>query len=792
MATLSPTESMLTATDRVKLAEEFLRGAKWHLIFSRGSGKSVNGMKTRVRIYAAGCPMNALHEVQVLLAAQKPVQDPEIDGVALSGTYYHRTSWWTGKIGAPMGVTPGVISIVRELTDDVNLQNTNTVEDDCGNETTIRFVWDAESIEDVTLAEHSGEQGFQVKIGGVNRDPETGYYSYYVTTTERKYLNLPEHVTGEDAFSTDYAEAWLGMRGTISAPTDDAGQPVAVLDPDAFVAGTAKSVSWRRNNDDCTLDAEGRKKVAKRDVTTMEACQKDIYKEADAVEVSAQAAKLGHAPDAAGGVKKSHKSDLRADGLFVNRTDTDTEKKVADSRKVDASTVFDMESTATQTNVPASEVPALPAAGAGKTYTLQVEKTPGDLRTAALAVKQELDVAEARVVRETDLLKDETTVESVSATALGDPLPAGGGKITAHEDTLTPGGKFRRRKIIRQAKAAASWVVSTVTTALTRVVSTTHVNQPAPLITAVTPVVGVRRELAKRSNPDGTFEHVIQDTTSVEGPTGALLSQKDQFKEVVVSKTRNRRGSVQAALSGGTGGIVSEASNNLQDDGTYDAAEQLLQEKPVQYSKYDTDHTLYGKRITERNEHQGVELVLAAEKYGSVGYEKSPGGLKNTMRTTWDLSAIPDEGRVLMRVKGGDVRHNYETVQRFFKTDPGYAKSGLVLADGNVIYTTKVDAHESGGYIRTDTADTPIKNISESISKVYMYTEENYNNTGEEASIVLDLYMLSFANAEWAALVAEVGAFINPSAFTVRWQLNQYWLYDGLLYFENTTTTAGT
>jgi hypothetical protein len=793
MANLSQTESLMSATDRQKLAREFLEGAKWKLIFSRGSGKSVNGMKTRVRIYATGCPANALHEVQQLLSEEIPVLNPQIDGVAMSGTYYHRTSWWAGKIGAPMSVTPGTVSIIRELTDDVNLQNTNTVEDDCGNTTTIRFVWDAESIEDVTLAEHSGDQGYQVKIGGVNRDPETGFYSYYVTTTERKYLNLPEHVTGEDAFSTDYAEAWLGMRGTIAAPTDDAGAPVAVLNPDVFEAGVSKGVSWRRNNDDCTLDAEGRKKVAKRDITTMEACQKDIFKEADAVEVSAQVAKLGHAPAAANGVKKSHKSDLRADGLFVNRIDTDTEKKVVDSRKVDSSTVYEVEASTVQTNIPVAEVPALPAAGNGRTYSLQVEKTPGDLRVAALSSKQELAVAEAKVVRETDLLKDETTVESVAATPLGAPTPAGAGKITANVDTLTPGGYFRRQQIVKQAKAAASWVVSTVTMMLSRTTSTTSLNQPTPLITAVIPEVGIRKERVKRSNPDGTFEWVTQDTESVQATTGVLLTQKDQFKEAVVERVRNRRGFVQADAAGGTGGIVAEASNSLQEDGTADVTTQKVTEKPVTLSKYDVDQTLYGKRITERNEHQTVEMVLAAEAYGSVGYEKTPGGLKNTMKTYWDLSGIPADGRILMRVKGGDATHNYETIQRFFPVDPGYyPKTGLVVADGWVIYTSKVDAHESGGFIRTDTVETPIVDIIEWIDKVYIYEEDNYNNTGETATINLYRYIFQAENARWDTLVAEVEGFLRPDSFSFQWNLNKYGLYSGSVAFESEQVTYGT
>lgn len=788
----SSAPSMISATERIALAEEFLRGAKWKLIYARGSGKSVNGTKVRIRMYAVGCPANSLREVQDLLAAEKPIKDPMIDGMAMSGTYYHRTSWWTGKIGAPMSVVPGTVTIVRELTDDVNLQNTNTVEDDCGNTTTIRFVWDAESIEDVTAIPESGDQGFQVKIGGVNRDPETGYYSYYVTITERKFQYVPEHVVGEDAFSTDYAEAWLGLRGTIAAPLDDEGAPVTVLNPDVFEVGKAKSVTWRKNTEDCTYDAEGRLKIAKRNVITGEACEVDIYKEVDRIETSAQVAKLGHAPAATGGIKKSHKSDLRQDGLWNNTVGTDTEKKVADSTKVLASTIFETEVSAVQTNIPEAEVPALPAAGNGATSTLQVEKTQGDLRIARLATKTELNVADASVTRETDLLKDETSTEDVAAAPLGNPPAAGLGLVTSHRDTKTPGGKYRRLKIVKRAKSAASWVVNAASTWLTRMTSSTDVNQLVPANTSPIAEVGKKKEVVKRSNPDGTFENVLQTTESIERLNGPLLLSKDQFKETVVEQTRNKRGAVQADAAGGSGGLVSQASDSLQEDGTHEAVKQSTVEKPVSLSRYDTSNTLHGKRITERNEHQTNEATLAADKYGSVGYEKTPGGLKNTMKTYWDLSVLPADGRILSRKKWGTVTFNAEMIQRVFPTDPGYGKTGLVVADNNTIYTSEIDAHESGAFIRTDTANTPIQNITEWVEHTYIYTEENYNNTGEDATINLYVFIRDFTNVQWPTVAGYISGFVNPSTYDLQWNLNDYWLYNGSISVRNMSVTLGT
>lgn len=786
----SSAEVMMTKTDRERLAKDFLAGAKWKLIFSRGSGKSVDGMKTRMRIYAAGCPHNSLREVQEMLAAEKPVTNPEVDGVAITGTYYHRTSWWAGKVGAPMSVTPGTVSIIRELTDDINLQNTNTVEDDCGNTTTIRFVWDAESIEDVSTIDGSGDQGFQVRIGGVNRDSETGYYSYYVTTTERKYLHVPEHVVGEDALSTSYSEAWLGMRGTIAAPTDDEGNPVSVLNPDTFEQGVTKRTSWRKNAEDCTNDAEGNKTVAKRNVLTSERCDKDIFREIDVTETSAQAAKLGHAAEPANGLKQSHKSDLRPDGLFNNTVGKEQERKVVNAQEAGASDAFKSSTSATQSNIPVAEVPSLPAPGNGFTHTLRIEKTPGDLRNATLATDFEKDVSNARVSREDTILKEETTVESIALAPLGNPPPAGGGVITAHVDELTPGGKYRRRAAVRRAKAAASWVVTTITTWLGKTTSTKHVNQPAPLITDMPPTIGIRRELRKSNNEDGTFEHDLSETESVQRETGVLLASRDQYFDEVVAVTKNRRGAIQANPSGGTSGLTSGARSNLQEDGTFDATEQLKTEKPVQFSRKETDQTLYGKRITERHAHQSGEVTLDGNLYGGYGYEKTPGGLLNTSKTYWDLAGIPAEGRVLKREKGGTVTMDYEDIDRFFATDPGYGKTGLVLADGNVIYTSTITAHESGGFIRSDRAVTPRKNITEYISKTYIYTQENSN--GDEETVNLQLYIFSFTNLEWAELAATVGGFVSPANLSISWKLNEFWLYNGEVSWHLEQITAGT
>jgi len=110
MQTTAP--SKLGSVDREKLAAEFLAGAKWRLVSSRGSSTAAAGSsRIRLRIAAAGCPRNSLREVHQMLAEKTPVVDPVVDGVVYAGTFAHRASWWTIQQGS------GALMVVRELAD---------------------------------------------------------------------------------------------------------------------------------------------------------------------------------------------------------------------------------------------------------------------------------------------------------------------------------------------------------------------------------------------------------------------------------------------------------------------------------------------------------------------------------------------------------------------------------------------------------------------------------------------------------------------------------------------------
>jgi hypothetical protein len=222
-APLQPKAAVLPKSERQKIAAAFLKSAQWSVLTMRGTrvqdkpAPEEDASRVTMRVFAKGCPAHALREVIEALAAETPVAGFVADGVSQRGEWYHRASWWARDAQSSKS-GDSTMTIYREMSDGV-ITETNVVEDGCGSRTTIRFVWDASEVEDFSGIDNAGEQGYAVRIAGVNRDSETGLFSYYVTTTERKTQYLPEHKTSGDAFTDSYDADFLGLRGTVAAPT---------------------------------------------------------------------------------------------------------------------------------------------------------------------------------------------------------------------------------------------------------------------------------------------------------------------------------------------------------------------------------------------------------------------------------------------------------------------------------------------------------------------------------------------------------------------------------------------
>lgn len=143
--------------------------------------------------------------------------------------------------------------------------------------------------------------------------PESNLFFYYVTVTERKTQHVPEYLSGEDAFSKDYEETWTGVRGDLEDPVDDAGGAVSVYDPAVAAIGETLAIQWSKNQEDCTLNAQGRKEKAKANVDAGRSCSRTVFDETDVERVSG-ASQASDTPAPSGGAAYDYQSNSAPTG----------------------------------------------------------------------------------------------------------------------------------------------------------------------------------------------------------------------------------------------------------------------------------------------------------------------------------------------------------------------------------------------------------------------------------------------------------------------------------------------
>lgn len=276
-APTQPQAAALPKSERQKIAAAFLKTAQWGILGMRGTrvqdkpAPEKDASRVTMRVFAKGCPAHALREALEALAAATPVQSFVADGMAQPGEWHHRAAWWARDAQSSRS-GDATLTLFREMSDGP-VTETNVVEDGCGSRTTIRFVWDASEVEDISGIDNAGDQGFAVRIAGVNRDSETGLFSYYVTTTERKTLVWGPQVVSEDYYRKVEVQSWEGVRGSLDSPTDDEGGSITLPTSGittesegggegAVTLGVTTEVTSSRDPGDCTLDVEA--KVEKR------------------------------------------------------------------------------------------------------------------------------------------------------------------------------------------------------------------------------------------------------------------------------------------------------------------------------------------------------------------------------------------------------------------------------------------------------------------------------------------------------------------------------------------------
>ena len=837
----------LNKTERTKEAEKFLSVAVWKSIsFNSTSAKAGSSPRFRMRVFAKGCPRHALREVHELLAKSATVRDPVIDGVVQPGTFYHRGAGYL-KDERTSEAGTATYTLVRDFFDGP-VSESDTVEDGCGNKTSIRFEWDRDSVEDLaTLANSLGgsggvqPQGTVIRIAGVSRDPETNLFSYYVTVTETKTVIFPEYLLAEDAFSQEKEALWLGLYGDAANPVDsntDAAPDPAVPSPGALAAGTTAQVSWSKNKDDCTLNAQARKRIAKSVPEAAVTCTKTLFEERDGTSAKAASSKLGHAPTPSGGKVTTHKSVLRPDRLWDNDKDENQEFPVSGARVSTEKTKFDETVTTVSKSQAKGSAPKASVSG-GVITVPTVVKTPGDLLDVSVTVKRELPGARA-ATSAVDKFNEESVEEDVAAAALGAAPPASSGTTVQHVDRNTPGGLFSRRKVTRKEKPgsrgatyskdkfgeevsiedvsatplgaapdAAAGVTETHTDndtpgglfsrrkitrtelpgdrAVTKsdnqfesVVSTTDVAAD-PLGDPPPAAAGVETDHRDQSTPGGLYQRV--KTVKTDKPGGrAVTSSKTAYgtEDETVDVAAVSFGDAPAAADG----VITTHAATSMPSGLVTRRMNVKRERTVVAASESVTVTPWATFKTVRDKSMAGKKVLPEGEYGRVENSLTPGSMYDR-ETTQLVPGSVKSGTILSHTKGGNRFMTEETIETI-ETVKNFGTTGLINAGvpgAAQIREVTFSYQEDGTYRKRVTTRTASPRIW--IDAQYSYLDLNTNPSLPD--VIVSVYHYQFLNVtpkEAQALLQEgvSGEGKANVRVSVSMKINEFGLYGGTFH----------
>lgn len=786
-------DAVLVKSERARQADEFLSVAVWKSIsFNSTSAKAGASPRFRMRIFAKGCPRHAIREVHESLAKHNPVVNPVVDGVVQPGTFYHRGAGYL-KDERTSEAGTATYTLVRDFFDGP-VSETDVVEDGCGNKTSIRFEWDRDDVEDLaTLVNSLGgtdgvsPQGTVVRIAGISRDPESGLFSYYVTVTETKTIIFPEFTAAEDAFSRDKEASWLGLLGTAAAPIDsntdstpNPAVPAAGVSPD----GTLTQVSWTKNRDDCTLNAQVKKRVATEDVTAGQSCVKTLFEHRDGLSVRAAGGPLGAAPEPANGVIVNNKDVLRPDKLWDTDKDTTQELPVASARVSSDVTAFETNVVTVSRSQAKGSAPAASASG-GVITAPTVEKTPGDLENVTVAVKTELPGARS-VTDSEDAFTEEHVVEDVAAAALGDAPAAAAGLVTTHTDNNTPGGLFGRRKTTRKEKTGLREVVKRDNLFESAVV--TDDVAAAPLGDPPAAAAGVITDHVDQNTPGGLYRR--RKTVSTDKP-GARASTTDKTAYDVTEETADVAAVPLGEAPVAAGGVITAHTDQNMPSGLVSRRKRVKRETAVEAASESLSVTPWASFKTVSDKSMAVKKVLPAGEFGQVRNTLTPGNMYDR-ETTQLVPGSVVAGTILSHTKGGnkfstmEMKETVETVKDFGVT--GLTNDGVPGAAQ--IRDVTFSLQEDGTYRKRET-------VRIASAKIWIYASYSYTDYNTNASlpdVTVSVYHYQFLNASEAEAVALLGQSVSGSAnvrVSCRMDINEFGLYGGTFHRTVRTESAG-
>lgn len=775
---------------RREAAAAWLRAAKWNVASMRGvraipavAGEedAPNPPRRGMRLFVKGCPLHFMSDIILLLSEEGPVTDPIADGVVIPGVWYPRPAIWN-RDGATSDNGDNTKTLIRDFGDGP-LSYQIDVEDGCGSRTAVRYVFDAVSVEALPadLEPCSSGQGITTRIGGVSRDINTGYFNYFVTVTERKTVYMGENqcdspsrgvLTSEDAFFEEFAADWLGLRGSPSAPVNDAGEYVPVWTPVSISMGTSANVQWSRSPEDCTLSAQGRKRVAKRNVVAGVSCSKDLFSEQDTESISGVTTPLEHAPEPADGVSYEYQSKLRGDRLRDNSKAKKTERPVAEAQ---VSVEEDLYSRVETRDDRSQRVdPEAASVGGGLIVSPSTAKTPGNLKNNHVVKRREKPVSRARVAKSEDLFGYEESVTDRGQPSEAAPPTPGAGISGSSTTERSPGDlknntvSFKREKAVVDARKAVSDDV------FTRKEQSVDENMPTGTPSA-TVANGVIEEVSCDKTPGGNKRVTRTRTEEHSVPDVALAESADAFHRTAEQESVGVDGS--AAAPPAAGGVTQAVSRQRTPGGKYRKRISTNREITVMGAEVVTSKTPFGVQVRRLDKSVLASIALGAGEYGTVINSVTPGNLFNTVKD----SITPTLGARYTHEKGGDY---FSTFERYTEVAPSTAVFGAVGLVGKTITTESISRDDNNHVRRTLMVETAgPERVLELFTK-FSFTPA----VGGVVRLGSIAWSRLFMNANWATVVAAATLYVADGDFEMGFGLhiNKFGLWDGTLSFKVT------
>lgn len=633
--------ALYNSTTKIEEAKRFLANVVWtyETVSERGTApKDGKHNRITIRRFAPGAPGGCVREVLDLLTQQAPYADPVISNMVFPGKWQPKVSWFRKDSRyETVNYKTHTVTLVQEL---VPADDNGEVENipgggNCAQSEEFQYVWDAA---EVTSPEPPYPQGVTYRVQGVNRDDESGLFSYVIHKTVAHMQYTPPYVSAKTATSTRVTESWSNLYDSDLAELD---LPEEGTDLETGEAVTVE----RRQNDDCTWDiAVHRTKTTPNEAA--EQCKKVLTQHEHSTSKSGQTAPLGEAPAAKGGVHYEYASKLEEDGTYTNTVGKTTEININSHAVQRRGTLYGVQKTVTDVNT--TDNPVNDPVGIGE--TIEVTRTPGGLynveRTCfILCAPSELAETRATTIAQSSCLTKDVADEKIS-----DEATASGGVITSYQQSMNEIGKWERCTTVVTEIPVTDCAVQTEVTIRGTRVTTVNIHQPENVAQETKATcIGDSVQITKT---DGGLYNISKTSVRMaeEMCTGwsgsATVFEKNYSCQTVGPEKLSCLGEGIDSIGVASNGVIKTASSSLTELGAYENTESEKQEIGVECAVVQVETTAFGKNTTVI--HQNQAASQSSDQAGvTIRNDLTDGGLYDVTvtcvcreETEWEYGAV--------------------------------------------------------------------------------------------------------------------------------------------------------